>query len=110
MTTTQILKKLYFNYTKKYLNKILTSVFFTLLLAGSTSSVAYLLDPAIKHLFVEQTGVYPSAPPPLTFPLNKKDPPSSMWQPYGPSQYPSAMSSPIFRMEAAVLDAAKHSS
>ena len=54
MTSTQILKKLYFNYTKKYLNKILTSVFFTLLLAGSTSSVAYLLDPAIKHLFVEQ--------------------------------------------------------
>ena len=54
MTNTQILKKLYFNYTKKYLNKILTSVFFTLLLAGSTSSVAYLLDPAIKHLFIEQ--------------------------------------------------------
>src|SRR5210317_2127330 len=54
MTSTQILKKLYFNYTKKYLNKILTSVFLTLLLAGSTSSVAYLLDPAIKHLFIEQ--------------------------------------------------------
>jgi subfamily B ATP-binding cassette protein MsbA len=54
MTSTQILKKLYFNYTKKYLNNILTSVFFTLLLAGSTSSVAYLLDPAIKHLFIEQ--------------------------------------------------------
>ena len=54
MTSTHILKKLYFNYTKKYLNNILTSVFFTLLLAGSTSSVAYLLDPAIKHLFIEQ--------------------------------------------------------
>ena len=55
MTNTQILKRLYKNYTKKYLNKILISVFFTLLLAGSTSSVAYLLDPAIKELFIKQT-------------------------------------------------------
>ena len=30
------------------------SVFFTVLLAGSTSAVAYLLDPAIKQLFIEQ--------------------------------------------------------
>ena len=54
MTNFQILKRLYENYTKKYLNKILVSVFFTVLLAGSTASVAYLLDPAIKHLFIEQ--------------------------------------------------------
>ena len=50
----QILKRLYLDYTKKYLNKILLSVFFTLLLAASTSAVAYLLDPAIKQLFIEQ--------------------------------------------------------
>ena len=54
MTNFQILKRLYEDYTKKYLNKILISVFFTVLLAGSTASVAYLLDPAIKHLFIEQ--------------------------------------------------------
>ncbi len=54
MTNIQILKRLYQDYTKKYLKKILISVFFTLLLAGSTSSVAYLLDPAIKHLFIQQ--------------------------------------------------------
>ena len=54
MTNIQILKRLYNDYTKKYLNKIFISVFFTILLAGSTSSVAYLLDPAIKHLFIEQ--------------------------------------------------------
>tara|TARA_X000001036_G_scaffold398652_1_gene401707 strand:+ start:1235 stop:2974 length:1740 start_codon:yes stop_codon:yes gene_type:complete len=54
MTNIQILKRLYNDYTKKYLNKILITVFFTLLLAASTSSVAYLLDPAIKHLFIEQ--------------------------------------------------------
>ncbi len=49
-----ILKRLYSDYTKKYLKKILISVFFTVLLAISTSSVAYLLDPAIKQLFIEQ--------------------------------------------------------
>jgi subfamily B ATP-binding cassette protein MsbA len=50
----KILKRLYDDYTKKYVKKIFLSVFFTLLLAGSTSSVAYLLDPAIKQLFIEQ--------------------------------------------------------
>jgi subfamily B ATP-binding cassette protein MsbA len=54
MTNFQILKRLYKDYTKKYLLKILTSVFLTIILAASTSSVAYLLDPAIKHLFIEQ--------------------------------------------------------
>ena len=54
MTNIQILKRLYKDYTKKYLKNILISVFFTVLLAGSTSSVAYLLDPAIKHLFIDQ--------------------------------------------------------
>ena len=54
MTNIQILKRLYKDYTKKYLTKILISIFFTLLLAASTSSVAYLLDPAIKHLFIDQ--------------------------------------------------------
>ncbi len=54
MNDTQILKRLYNDYTKKYLKKILLSLFFTLILAGSTSSVAYLLDPAIKQLFINQ--------------------------------------------------------
>jgi len=54
MTQINILKRLYKDYTKKYLKNILISVFFTILLAGSTSSVAYLLDPAIKQLFIKQ--------------------------------------------------------
>ena len=54
MTNIEILKRLYLDYTKKYLNKILLSVFFTVLLAGSTSAVAYLLDPAIERLFIKQ--------------------------------------------------------
>ena len=58
MKNTEILKRLYHSYTKKYLKKILVSVFFTVLLAASTSSVAYLLDPAIKQLFIEQEQSY----------------------------------------------------
>tara|TARA_E500000331_G_scaffold348837_1_gene391066 strand:- start:16 stop:1755 length:1740 start_codon:yes stop_codon:yes gene_type:complete len=54
MDNTSILKRLYKDYTKKYFNRILISVFFTILLAASTSAVAYLLDPAIKKLFVEK--------------------------------------------------------
>ncbi len=54
MSNYQILKRLYFDYTQKYLKNIILSVFFTVLLAGSTSAVAYLLDPAIKQLFIEQ--------------------------------------------------------
>ena len=54
MSSYQILKRLYVDYTQKYLKSILASVFFTVLLAGSTSAVAYLLDPAIKQLFIEQ--------------------------------------------------------
>ena len=58
MNSFQILSRLYKDYTNKYLKKILLSVFFTVLLAGSTSSVAYLLDPAIKQLFIEQNKTY----------------------------------------------------
>ena len=54
MNKIEILKRLYKDYTRKYIKNILISVFFSILLAGSTSSVAYLLDPAIKLLFIEQ--------------------------------------------------------
>ncbi len=54
MTNLEILRRLYRDYTRKYIKRILISVFFTLVLAASTSAVAYLLDPAIKTLFVEQ--------------------------------------------------------
>ncbi len=55
MNNFQILKRLYKDYTKKYLNKILLSLVFSLVLAGSTSAIAYLLDPAINELFIKQT-------------------------------------------------------
>ena len=54
MKKIDILKRLFFDYTKKHIKKILLSVFFALLVAGSTSSIAYLLDPAIEKIFIEK--------------------------------------------------------
>ncbi|MDA9717242.1 ABC transporter ATP-binding protein/permease [Candidatus Pelagibacter sp.] len=54
MTNLEILKKLYSNYTKKYLGKIFLSVFFSTLVAGSTALIAYLLDPAIEKIFIDK--------------------------------------------------------
>ena len=54
MNNSEIYKRLYKDYTKKYLNKILASVFFGILVAASTSSIAWLLDPAIKKIFIEK--------------------------------------------------------
>ena len=54
MNKIQIIKRLYKSYTKKYLKNIVIAFLFSILLAGSTSSVAYLLDPAIEKLFIEQ--------------------------------------------------------
>ena len=54
MNKIEIFKRLYTDYTRKYLNKILLSVFFSILVAGSTSSIAWLLDPAIKKIFIEK--------------------------------------------------------
>ncbi len=55
MTSIQIFKRLYRDYTKKYIPKIFLSVFFSLILAASTSAIAYLLDPAINELFIKQS-------------------------------------------------------
>ena len=54
MTNIEILKRLYREYTKKYLTKILIAFLFSLVLAGSTSSIAYLLDPAIEKIFINK--------------------------------------------------------
>ena len=54
MTKVEILKRLYKDYTKKYLNKIFLAVFFSILVAGSTSATAWLLDPAIEKIFLNK--------------------------------------------------------
>ena len=50
----EVLKRLFNTYTKKHLKKIFFSVFFSLILAGSTASIAWLLDPAIEKIFVNK--------------------------------------------------------
>ena len=54
MTNIEILKRLYKDYTSKFLKKILLAVFFSIIVATSTSAIAWLLDPAIKKLFIEK--------------------------------------------------------
>ncbi|MDC0167523.1 ABC transporter ATP-binding protein/permease [Candidatus Pelagibacter sp.] len=54
MENSKIYKRLYKDYSKKYLSKIFLSAFFSILVAGSTSAIAWLLDPAIKKLFIEK--------------------------------------------------------
>ena len=48
MKKTYIIKRLFKTYTKKHLNKIIFAVFLSILVAASTSAIAWLLDPAIK--------------------------------------------------------------
>jgi subfamily B ATP-binding cassette protein MsbA len=52
------LKRLYRNYTKKYLNRIFIALALSVVVAGSTSATAYLLDPAIKKIFIDQDKTY----------------------------------------------------
>ena len=46
--------RLYQGYTKRFLGKIIISFFLSMIVAASTSSIAWLLDPAIKKLFIEK--------------------------------------------------------
>ena len=54
MKKSEIFKRLYKDYTKKYLDKIIYSGFFSILVASSTSAIAWLLDPAIEKIFIEK--------------------------------------------------------
>ena len=49
-----IIKRLYNNYTKKYYKHIILAIIFSILVAASTSGIAYLLDPAIEKIFINQ--------------------------------------------------------
>ena len=54
MTDKEIIKRLYKDYVNRYLKKIFLALFFSVIIAGSTAAVAWLLDPAIKKIFVEK--------------------------------------------------------
>ncbi len=49
-----IVRRLYREYIKNYLGKIFIAIFLSILVAGSTSAIAWLLDPAVKKIFIEQ--------------------------------------------------------
>ena len=53
-----ILKRMYREYVKKHIKKILISVALSLIVAVSTSSIAWLLDPAVKKIFIEQDKLF----------------------------------------------------
>ena len=60
MKNFEIIKRLFNDYTKKYLDKIFLAVIFSIVVAGSTSATAWLLDPAIEKIFInkDQTLIY----------------------------------------------------
>ena len=48
------LKRLYKDYTSRFLGKIFLAAIFSILVAGSTSATAWLLDPAIEKIFLNK--------------------------------------------------------
>ena len=54
MTDKEIIKRLYKEYVSRYLKKFFLALFLSIVIAGSTASIAWLLDPAIKKIFVEK--------------------------------------------------------
>jgi len=49
-----ILKRLYKEYVRKHLKKIFLALILSIVVAGSTASIAWLLDPAVKKIFIEK--------------------------------------------------------
>ena len=54
MNSKTILKRLYQDYSKRFLKKIFIAGLFSIMVAGSTSAIAWLLDPAIKKIFIDK--------------------------------------------------------
>ena len=54
MQTRETLKRLYQDYTNNYLTNIIFASLLSVIVAGSTSAIAWLLDPAIEKIFIER--------------------------------------------------------
>jgi len=54
MIKSKIFKRLYQEYTKKFISKILLAALFSIIVALSTSATAWLLDPAIEKIFINK--------------------------------------------------------
>ena len=50
----KIILRLFNNYVKKYFFKIFIALLLSLVVASSTAAIAWLLDPAVKKIFIEQ--------------------------------------------------------
>ena len=59
----KIIQRLYKEYIKKHLKRIFIALILSVVVAGSTSSIAWLLDPAVKKIFIEQDKTYALAIP-----------------------------------------------
>ncbi len=53
-----ILKRLFREYVRKHLKKIFIALVLSIIVAASTSGIAWLLDPAVKKIFIEQNKVF----------------------------------------------------
>jgi len=54
MAKSKIFKRLYKDYTSRFIRKILLAAFFSVIVALSTSATAWLLDPAIEKIFINK--------------------------------------------------------
>jgi subfamily B ATP-binding cassette protein MsbA len=54
MQTSETLKRLYKDYTSNHLTSIIFAALLSVIVAGSTSAIAWLLDPAIEKIFLER--------------------------------------------------------
>ena len=58
-----ILSRLFKEYVKKHLKRILIALTLSIIVAASTSGIAWLLDPAVKKIFIEQDRTFAWAIP-----------------------------------------------
>ena len=52
-----ILERLFKQYVKRHLKRIFIALILSLIVAGSTAGIAWLLDPAVKKIFIERNEV-----------------------------------------------------
>ena len=53
-----ILKRLFKEYVRKHLKRIFLALILSIIVAGSTAGIAWLLDPAVKKIFIEKNEVF----------------------------------------------------
>ena len=53
-----ITKRLFRDYVKKYFSRLLFALSLSLVVAGSTAAIAWLLDPAVKKIFIDKDTTY----------------------------------------------------